>query len=42
MVKIEIELGIFLFRYYDVLLCADYKYTKVNKFLSILIGSLGN
>ena len=25
-VKIEIELGIFFFRYYDVVLCANYKY----------------
>ena len=35
---VKIELGIFFFRYYDVFLCADYKYAKVKKFLSILIG----
>ena len=35
---IEIELGILLFRYYDALLCGDYKYAKVKKFSSILIG----
>ena len=29
MVKIEIELGIFFFRYYDVPLCADHKYAKI-------------
>ena len=28
MIKIETELGIFFFRYYDVLLCADQKYAK--------------
>ena len=27
-IKIVIELGIF-FRYYDVLLCADHKYAKI-------------
>ena len=35
---VKIELGIFIFLYYGVLLCADYKYAKVKKFLSILIG----
>ena len=29
MVKIEIELRIFFFRYYDVFLCADHKYAKI-------------
>ena len=29
MVKIEIELRIFCFRYYDKLLCADNKYAKI-------------
>ena len=28
-VKIEIELGIFFFRYYDVALCANHKYAKI-------------
>ena len=28
MVKIEIELGIFFFRYYNILLCGDHKYAK--------------
>ena len=35
MVKIEIELGIFFFRYYDVSLYADYRYAKIKKFMSI-------
>ena len=28
-VKIEIELGIFFFQYYDVVLCANHKYAKI-------------
>ena len=28
-VKIEIELGISFFRYYDVVLCANHKYAKI-------------
>ena len=36
--KIEIELGIFFFLYYDVFLCANHKYAKIKWFLSILIG----
>ena len=36
--KIEIELGFFFFRYYDVFLCANHKYAKFKWFLSILIG----
>ena len=38
MVKIETELGIFFFRYYDVLLCADHKYVKNKYFISAIIG----
>ena len=26
----KIELGIFFFRYYDVLLCVDHKYAKLS------------
>ena len=33
----EIELGIFFFRYYDVHLCADHKYAKIKKSVSILM-----
>ena len=40
-VKIEIELGIFFFRYY-VVLCANHKYVKIKWFLSVLIGLLAN
>ena len=39
-VKIEIELGIFFFRYYDALLCIDHKYARIKKFVSILISQL--
>ena len=35
LVKIEIELGIFFFRYYDVFLCADHRYAKIKKSVSI-------
>ena len=35
---VKIELGIFFFRYYDVIFCANYEYAKIKKFLSILIG----
>ena len=40
MVKIETELGIFFFRYYDALLCIDHKYARIKKFVSILISQL--
>ena len=40
MVKIETELGIFFFRYYDALLCVDHKYARIKKFVSILISQL--
>ena len=36
----EIELGIFFFRYYDVFLCADHIYVKIKKSMSILMDSL--
>ena len=38
--KFKIELGIFLFGYYAVLLCVDYKYAKIKYFVTILIGQL--
>ena len=28
-VKIEIELGIFFFQYYDAVLCVNHKYAKI-------------
>ena len=34
MVKIEIELGIFFLRYYNILLYGDYKYAKIKYFVS--------
>ena len=40
MVKIENELGILFFRYYDALLCIDHKYARIKKFVSILISQL--
>ena len=35
---IEIEVGIFFFRYHDVLLCADHEFLKTRQFVIILAG----
>ena len=42
MVKIENELGIFFFRYYDafLILCIDHKYGRIKKFVRIVICQL--
>ena len=40
MVKIEIELGIFFLRCYNLLLYGDHKYAKIKYFVSSLIGQV--